>query len=88
MGVVMKSMFKDRTNKGSKQKILMDLVQPHLNLPPPNKCGLCFFTVPIMAYIMNGGLSKSFFLNGDIGFWRKPHTHCGFNPSKCFFIFF
>ena len=36
---------------------------------------------------MNGGLSKSK-KNGHIGLWWKPLPPCGFNSSKCLFVFF
>ena len=58
----------------------MDLVQPHPKPPPPapHKCGLCFFTVPIIAYIMkagenmNCGLSKSIKKTGTLDFSGNP----------------
>ena len=31
---------------------------------------------------------KVFFLNGDIGFQKKPLPPCGCNPSKCFVCLF
>ena len=39
----------------------MDLVQPHpKKKPAPHKFGLCVFvTVPIIAYIMKGGINMN-----------------------------
>ena len=34
---------------------------------PPLRCGLCFFTVPILAYIIRGGEN----MNGGV----KKHEH-------------
>ena len=57
-----------------KKKIHFDGLSPHGHKTPlpPHKCGLCFFTIPIMAYTWMVYLVKVVKKNWDIQLCRKP----------------
>ena len=74
-----------------KKNFVVDLVQPHPKpLPPPpiimHKCGLCFFTVPITAYIMKGGGKHEWWTLVKVFFFKRGHWIS--EEKNIFLVFF